>query len=642
MTATEERVDAGTAAFVRDLNHEFERVHTSKEDAFWAAYMGASADPAAARGELARREVEHQAFLSDPERLGAVRAAVAAAEALLDAPADVPRPHADDMVALTGWLATLEAHVVDSAPARALQAEIVAAEASLAGARGELELRVQKIDGGTRTASMPELGVLLASEPNEAVRRSAWEALRGIETHVLARGFLDVVRRRNALGRMLGAEDYYDWKVRRVEGLTKAEVFAHLDDLEERTRDAARRALDELVRTQGVDAARPWNLRYAVGGDVTTAQDPYFPFAQSLERYGRSFAALGIDYRGATLVLDLVDRKGKYENGFMHGPVPAWRERGAWRPARIQFTANAVPGLVGAGRRALETLFHEGGHAAHFANVDMPAPCFSQEFAPTSVAFSETQSMFLDSLVSDPDWQARYAHDANGAPMPLDLVERGIRVAQPFAAWNLRAMVAVCAAERAIYEIPDEELSAQRVLDTLRDVERRLLFLDEGSPRPTLSVPHLLAGESSAYYHGYVLAEMAVQQTRAFFKSRDGHLVDNPRIGPDLREHYWLPGNSRTFLDFVEDLTGAPFSSAAIAARVNRTTDTALTEARADLAHEPSIPRHSGPVELDAHIRVVHGRETIADTERGGFAGACVDFERWIGRVGAARSSSVS
>ena len=51
-------------------------------------------------------------------------------------------------------------------------------------------------------------------------------------------------------------------------------------------------------------------------------------FLHAVRRWGRSFAALGIDYRGAELLLDLVDRRGKYENGFMHGPVVAWRDRG--------------------------------------------------------------------------------------------------------------------------------------------------------------------------------------------------------------------------------------------------------------------------------------------------------------------------
>src|SRR5262249_45169207 len=154
---------------------------------------------------------------------------------------------------------------------------------------------------------------------------------------------------RNRLGRMLGAEDYYDWKVRRVEGITKQDVFDRLDDLERRTRDAARRSIDELREKKGEASVRPWNLRFTVAGDVTKEQDPYFPFSRSIERWGRSFMALGIRYANAELVLDLVDRQGKYENGFMHGPVPAWREDGRLRPARIQFTANAIPGMVGSG-----------------------------------------------------------------------------------------------------------------------------------------------------------------------------------------------------------------------------------------------------------------------------------------------------
>jgi hypothetical protein len=416
--------------------------------------------------------------------------------------------------------------------------------------------------------------------------------------------------------------------------VSKADVFARLDDLEARTRVAGKRCIDELRVTRGDASARPWNLRYTVAGDVTKEQDPYFPFARAVERWGQSFMALGIRYERAALVLDLVDRAGKYENGFMHGPVPAWREDGRWRPARIQFTANAIPGMLGSGRRATETLFHEGGHAAHFANIDMPSPCFAQEFAPSSVAMAETQSMFLDSLLSDPDWQARYARSKDGSPMPTELLLKGIEVAQPMAAWNLRAMCAVCYAERAIYEIPDAELTAERVLRELRAIEARLLFLGDGpeggSPRPVLSVPHLLSGESSAYYHGYVLADMAVHQTRAHFLARDGHLVDNPRIGPDLRDAYWRPGNSRTFFEFVESLTKKPLTADAIAAEANRTVPEALAEARAALEREKTIPRRTGPVELDAEIRIVNGRETIAELGPGGFDELSRAFGAWI------------
>lgn len=631
-----------THAFVARLNHEYERLHTQKEDAFWTAYMGNADDATAARAELDRREIELAEFLRDPARLAAVRAEIQRGDA-----STARVESGADMTALAGWLATFEAHVIDSAEARALADEITALEGALAVKRGKLQLAYTEENGQGVEAGVTKLGALMSTSNVESVRRSAWEGLRAIEPYVLDQGFLDVVRARNRLGRMLGAEDYYDWKVRRVEGVSKREIFERLDDLEAQTRDAGRRAIENVRAQYGANAAMPWNLRFTVAGDLTKEQDPYFPFARAVERWARSFMALGIRYQGAELVLDLVDRKGKYENGFMHGPVPAWREDGRWRPARIQFTANAIPGLVGVGRRATETLFHEGGHAAHFANIDMPAPCFAQEFAPSSVAMAETQSMFLDSLLGDPDWQARYARTKDGAPMPRELILKGVEISQPMAAWNARAMCSVCYAERALYEIPDDELTPERVLRELRAIEERLLFLEGGSTRPTLAVPHLLAGESSAYYHGYVLAEMAVQQTRAFFKSRDGSLLDNPRIGPDLREHYWKPGNARTFFAFIENLTGAPLTANALAHEVNRDVAQALAEARADLEREPRIARFDGDIDLEARLRIVHGRETIAELPSGdaslharGFAEFERAFARWIERAESATASA--
>ncbi len=609
-----------------DLNATYAKLHTAKEDAFWTAKMGLADDVDAASRAFGEREIALDRFLQDPERFEASRTALAAAEAATgdDAPPD------DELTALRGWVATFEAHGIASAEGRALKEEIVEDEAALGRSRGGMKLGYECAENGFQEATSVELGVMIASDEDEARRKAAWDGMRSIETHVLANGFLDVVRKRNRLARLLGGTDYYDWKVRRVERMSKDEIFALLDELEEETRASAERSLAEL-RASAEVAVTPWNARYLMSGETTRERDPYFPFAASVERWGRSFAALGIDYAGATMVLDLVDRAGKYSNGFMHGPEVAWREGGARRPARIHFTANAIPGMVGSGHRATQTLFHEGGHAAHFANIDMPAPCFGQEFAPTSVAFAETQSMFLDSLLGDADWQVRYARNAAGEPMPWEIIEKGIRATQPFASWGVRMWLSVCYSERAIYELPDEELTAERVLATIRDVERRMSFLDEGSPRPVLSVPHLLAGESSAYYHGYVLAEMAVHQTRDHFKGRDGHLCDNAKIGPELREHYWRVGNGRGFGDLVASLTGKAPGAAALARHVNRTADEAVADARAELDREPTIPRLDGKVALGGSIRVVHGQETIAAlTPDGDFDAFAASFSRWI------------
>jgi hypothetical protein len=175
---------------------------------------------------------------------------------------------------------------------------------------------------------------------------------------------------------------------------------------------------------------------------------------------------------------------------------------------------------------------------------------------------------------------------------------------------------------RAPHPTPDN------VLASCRRIEQQTQGLTAGV-RPILAVPHLLAGESSAYYHGYILAEMAVYQTRDFFLQRDGFLTDNPRIGPDLARHYWAPGNAATFNETLQSLTGRPLQADALVAACNRSSDEVVAQARQAVARvQPDFA--PPPVDLGAHIRVVHGKETVADTGQGGFAAAGQAFSTWI------------
>jgi Zn-dependent oligopeptidase len=100
--------------------------------------------------------------------------------------------------------------------------------------------------------------------------------------------------------------------------------------------------------------------------------------------------------------------------------VPSFWQEGEWVPAVVNFTSLANPAQVGSGWSGLNTLFHEGGHAAHFANVTGNAPA-SPRVPPTSMAYAETQSMFCDSLLDDADWLKRYARNAAGEPILMRL-----------------------------------------------------------------------------------------------------------------------------------------------------------------------------------------------------------------------------
>ncbi|MGO2437897.1 MAG: M3 family metallopeptidase, partial [Serratia proteamaculans] len=465
-------------------------------------------------------------------------------------------------------------------------------------------------------ASLGELLTNQATNENEDYRRSSQHALRELEQWLLHNGLPELISLRNRFARQMGFRNYFDYKVNKTERMTPEQLFAILDRFEQQTREANARSLQQLAAQKGEQALEPWNLRFASAGDVTRQLDPYFPFAQSLERWINSFKRLHIGFRGAQMDLDLLVREGKYENGFMHGPVPPFIQQGKWLPARINFTSLAQPDQVGSGAQGLNTLFHEGGHAAHFANICQNAPCFSQEFPPTSMAYAETQSMFCDSLLDDADWLKRYAKNAAGEPVPDALIEASIAARQPMRAFNERHILLVPYFEWALYQWDEQQCTPEAITALAREVEHKILGIS-GSPRPTLAIPHLLSLESACSYQGYLLALMAVEQTRHFFLQRDGYLTDNPAIGPDLARHYWLPGNGVSHDETLRSLTGEGFNPDYLAQACNQTVAQAWQDAQQTITAAAARPQPAADFDLAAHIRVVDGEQVLADNAEG-------------------------
>ena len=607
-------------AFFDHLNHAYIAVHKAKEDLFWATYMAISDD----RAGFTRAENAYKDFISDPAHLQATRDHLARLQTL---PASAAR---DALVhGLNGWRALFEANIIDNDEGRTLMRAIVEAESALFANKRELQPRHINERGESEVATLSMLATNQSTNPVEERRRSSFDGFREIERWVLANGFLDLVKLRNRFARALGFDNYFDFKLLKNERMTPDQLWRILDDFVARTAATNANSLAALEAKHGAHALEPWNLRFFAAGDVVRRMDEYMPFAQALRRWVQSFSRLGIRYRGATIQLDLLERAGKYQNGFCHGPIPAWvNEHGEWVPGQINFTAEATPDQVGSGLRAINTLFHEGGHAAHFANVVQNAPCFSQEYAPTSMAYAETQSMFCDSLLNDADWLKRYARNARGEVIPDEVIRDRVAGSQPMRAFDERSIAVVPYFEAALYRLSDAALTPDAVLALARETETRVLGVE--SPRPMLAIPHLLNQESAASYQGYLLAHMAVYQTRAFFLREHGYLTDNSAVGPALATHYWEPGNSLDHDATLRSLTGEGFSARYLADECNQSVEAAWARAQEVMAGAASreVPSENR-TELDAQIRVVHGVDLLADSSNGSDE-MCAEFERWV------------
>ncbi|KAK9816558.1 hypothetical protein WJX72_001939 [[Myrmecia] bisecta] len=608
---------ADVRSTITQLNDRYFDVHLGFEQNVWKSKLGLKGN---SPEELARSKTSYDAFLSDPANLAQVLQALSQAQ------------DPNEVQVLKIMEKTFSCYICENEQAAGLKETLNQLEAGLAKSRGEMDLGYMEPGSGKHVAaSSVQLRNMMKTSADEAVRRACYEGMRAVGPHVAAQ-LCEIVKLRNRLARMMGPfEDFYDYKVQTAEGFSKRELFNKLDALRASSQPISDAARGALEASKGAEATKPWNLSFALSGETEREMDPYFPFEDAVDAWARSFAALGINYQGATMRLDLCDRKGKYSNGFCHWPVPAYRKAdNTWQASEANFTSLATPNAVGSGKTALVTLMHEGGHAAHFANIDQGSPFCSQERAPTSVAYAENQSMFLDAFVGDAAWLGRYARSREGAVIPWALIEKSIRATHPYAVFSLRTMLSVPYFEKALYELPDDQVTPETVLALADRIEQEV----EGgpSPRPLMSVPHILADESSAYYHAYVLAEMSVHQTRDYFKNKYGKLVDNPQIGTELRQAYWLPGNTAPFLGLVEQLTGRPLSGDAWVAALQQPVEDKVTKERAAyeeaVAAGPAIPA-GAECDLGMRIVLIHGDETIADS-KDGYTAACQTFKNWV------------
>lgn len=592
-------------AYFDQLNHDYLAVHHKKEDLFWSTYMATSDD----HDGSAQAETEWTNFLSNADRLQEIRDQL---NTLANA------PDSDEKVALKkgleGWKSTFEAHALESVAAQELKTALIKAEADMLERGQHYTMTYSNSAGEVFEGSSTVLSANIRASDDPVVRQTSHQALLDLEQWVLTNGFIPLIKMRNQFARSQGFDNFFDYSVKKTEQMTAAELFAILDDFERRTRDRNAQSIAELIEEHGPDSVKPYNFSFTWGGDSVRDLDPYVPFSKSLRRWVESFGRLAIDFNGATLSLDLLDRKGKYQNGFCHGPVPSYYDNGRWVPAQVNFTSNAKPDQIGSGLDGIETLFHEGGHAAHFSNITQNAPCFSQEFAPTSMAYAETQSMFCDSLIGDADWLKQYATDQNGNAVPDAIIKAQIESKQPFSAYSERGILVVPYFEQAIYALDDDAVTAENLTQIARDTEKRILGLDVG-PRPLLAIPHLLSNEAACSYQGYLLANMAVYQTRAYFMAKFGYLTDNPEIGPLLAQHYWNPGNSVSHDATIRNLTGEGFNARYLADHCNQSIDEAWQAQESRIKHMAGRTR--APVRpLNASIRVVDGAQELASNIR--------------------------
>jgi oligoendopeptidase F len=609
-------------AFFDQINQDYLQIHRKDGELFWLTHTGQSDEHDAQRAA----SLALKTFLADPQLLAQTREHLARVEATQQS------AERDALVSgLCGWVAAFEGNALGGERAAALLAELIAMDADLFARRQAYKMHHIGASGHTEEASPAALRSNLASNPDEASRKSSHEALHGLERWVLENGFLEIVAKRNALARELGYRDFFDYRLRTNSGMSPEQLFAIFDEFERNTRDTHFASMDHLVSDYGDEVLQPHNLLFRVRGGAALKADAYFPFSKALESWAESFRRLGVSYRGARIEIDLLDRPGKFTTGFCASPIASYHDdTNGWVPADVRFTSTARPQQAGAGLRGINVLFHEAGHAAHFSNVTLNSPCFSHGFAPTTPAYLETQAKFFEALPGDPCWIRRYARNADGEPMPDEMIRAGVESNRAFLAYSERRDLVPTYFERALYAMDDAERTTESVLDLERSLTQRILGVSNNTVY-VLSMPHPIYHDMAVYYQGYLLAKMAASQTRAYLTRTLGYIVDNPEVGPLLVKHCWSTGNSLTLDQTLRNMTGEGLTSAYLADDCNRSSQEAwaLAQEAIERTDRARAAQAETSGDLDASISIVHGAQHIATNEES-LPAMYAAFEAWI------------
>ncbi len=593
-------------AFLEFLNGELYRLHRGYETLFWESYMG-----------LAKVGKKKDKALADLNAFRGSRAHKEMAESL------TATAKGETKERLQTWVRFFEQYQVPE-EALALQDKINTLETKIQQKRAGA--KEGYIDPDTKkfvSASSLKMRSMIQTHPDEKVRKACFLAVEEL-AHLCLSEYVTLVELRNEFATLLGYSDFYDYKLRHIDNMTKEELFGIFDEIAvaDKPNQSAIRELEKTIP----GLRQPWNFSYKIAGDFIKEEDQYFPFEEAVPRWLESFAKLGVSFAGGKMKLDLVERKGKYNNGFCHWPDLVHYKKGKRQPGSANFTCNVTPRQIGSGSLAYATLFHEGGHAAHFLNITEKDVCLNHEYAPMTAAWAETQSMFMDRIFSSQEWRSRYAKNDKGEVYSFELFERKVKATSLLRAVEIMSVIFLATFERQVYEL--QKPTTEKILKIAKTVYRDKFDLATDSFR-ALNTPHIYSWESACAYHGYGLAIVALHQWREYFYQKYGYIVDNPQVGKEMKEA-WSWGAKYDFKTSVKKATGKNLSAKTLIKYLTRTPEAAIREAQKRIKLLETVK--TKPVKLNATIELVHGKKLIADNSKG-IKEMSEEYKKWYSKL---------
>jgi len=414
-----------------------------------------------------------------------------------------------------------------------------------------------------------DLQNLIAQESDSQRRQQAFAAMNAVRTQKLN----PILERREQAAQKTARETGFADYVALSEDLRSVKLDALLAAGVQyvKATDAVYKATLDRVARDELDTPRE-KLRVADLNRLWKAPKlaPFFDKELELKALQQFLSGIGLDLRTAAGTEVRVDdslHPKKVPRAFVDPVDP---------PADVRLSVKPVGGLDD-----YETLFHEAGHAVHFANATaQPRELVNEGYGAPTEAFGE----FFRHAFSDPHWLSRYRAflHAQGKRTPTDAelaaIQRSLALREM--TYLRRYAFAKIAYELRLHGRPAAQVApalqllpaADKAKDDLRELYRQLFSVAYTFELNAEEAGLYLTDVDDTFYsadysRAFVLAGMMHEGIRRKFGS---DWYANPAVGAFLKEQLFAPGTSLSSEDVAERLglpRGVDFTGAAARAR---------------------------------------------------------------------------
>jgi hypothetical protein len=398
-----------------------------------------------------------------------------------------------------------------------------------------LETELQATVDGTNVG-FRMLAPTIANEPDRGRRERLERAQRELTEEHLNPVYVEAAELTRETVPAFGLPTYLD--LYRRFGFDLDELADECRDVLDSTERLWEESADRLFRARvglGLDEAERWDVPRVFRAPEW---DSAFPKEGMLRALEGTLAELGVALRAQeNIKLDVEARPLKTPRAFCV-PIEI--------PARIMLVIQPI-----GGPDDWHALFHEAGHAEHFAHASATLAFEEKRLGDNAV--TEAWAMLIEHLVDEPAWLTRRLD----VPRPTDFAREGATLLLYF----VRRYAA-----KLLYEV---ELHGGGELGAMRG--RYVELLAEALKIEPSDANFLADVDPGFYASAYLRAWAAEAQLRTFLREEFGNAWFTRREAGSLLRELWSEGQRMTADELLRELTGADLALEAVAERIRET-----------------------------------------------------------------------